>query len=211
MSQYVEDGFKIVNVDNGKLEKLRRDSNNLDTGALKILESLDLFCEDLADSCEYSTQVSYQKLFDSLRTVIKSAYENEKIRNAVMTGVIQDTPKTEIKKQTVTVAEKRYGVREKELNESEVRDFSCNHTLSESAEHFGVTKEQIKNYVLWHNIEYVNDKAGRKGSLDKDKVLKVSSELTIRELAALFNVKVGTMSKFCERNHIPHKRRTNNV
>ena len=211
MSQCVEDGFKIVNVDNGKLEKLRRDSNNLDTGALKILESLDLFCEDLADSCEYGSQTSYQKLFDSLRTVIKCACENEKIRNAVMTGIIQDTPDTEIKKQPTKVTEKTNGVRQKELNESEVREFSCTHTLSESAEHFGVTKEQIKNYVLWHNIEYINDKSGRKGSLDKEKVLKVASEMTIKELAALFNVKVGTMAKFCDRNNIPHKRRNTNV
>lgn len=210
MSQCVEDGFKIVNVDNGKLEKLRRDSNNLDTGALKILESLDLFCEDLADSCDYATQVSYQKLFNSLRTVIKCACENEKIRNAVMTGIIQDTPDTEIKKQT-TVTEKIYGVRQKDLNENEVREFSRTHTLSESAKYFGITKEQIKNYVNWHNIEYVNDKSGRKGSLDKEKVLKVSRELTVKELAALFNVKVGTMAKFCDRNNIPHKRRNTNV
>lgn len=210
MSQCVEDGFKIVNVDNGKLEKLRRDSNNLDTGALKILESLDLFCEDLADSCDYATQVSYQKLFNSLRTVIKCACENEKIRNAVMTGIIQDTPNTEIKKQT-TVTEKIYGVRQKDLNENEVREFSRTHTLSESAKYFGITKEQIKNYVNWHNIEYVNDKSGRKGTLDKEKVLKVSRELTVKELAALFNVKVGTMAKFCDRNNIPHKRRNTNV
>lgn len=211
MSQFVEDGFKIVNVDNGKLETLRRNSNNLDTGALKILESLDLFCEDLADSCDYATQVSYQKLFNSLRTVIKCAYENEKIRNAVMTGIIQDTPDAGIKRQPTEVTEKTNGVRQKELNENEVREFSRTHTLSESAEYFGVTKEQIKNYVIWHNIEYVNDKSGRKGSLDKEKVLKVSSELTIKELAALFNVKVGTMGKFCERNNIPHKRRNTNV
>jgi len=211
MSQCVEDGFKIVNVDNGKLEKLRRDSNNLDTGALKILESLDLFCEDLADSCEYASQISYQKLFDSLRTVIRSAYENEKIRNAVMTGVIQDTPKSEIKKQTVNITEKTCGARDKELNESEVREFSCSHTLAESAAHFGITKEQMKNYVNWHGIKYVNDKSGRKNSLDKEKVLKVSNELTIKELAALFNVKVGTMAKFCDRNNIPHKRRNTNV
>lgn len=210
MSQCVEDGFKIVNVDNGKLEKLRRDSNNLDTGALKILESLDLFCEDLADSCDYATQISYQKLFNSLRTVIKCACENEKIRNAVMTGIIQDTPNAEIKK-TTTVTEKIYGVRQKDLNENEVREFSRTHTLSESAKYFGITKEQIKNYVNWHNIEYVNDKSGRKGTLDKEKVLKVSRELTIKELAALFNVKVGTMAKFCDRNNIPHKRRNTNV
>ena len=205
MSQCVEDGFKIVNVDNGKLEKLRRDSNNLDTGALKILESLDLFCEDLADSCEY-TQISYKKLFDSLRTVIRSAFENEKIRNAVMTGIIQDTPKIEIKK-TAKVIDKPRSVREKALNETEVKEFSPTHTLSESAVHFGVTKEQIRNYVIWHNIEYVNDKAGRKGSLDKEKVLKVSNELTVKELAALFNVKVETMVKFCYRNNIPHKKK----
>ena len=60
------------------------------------------------------------------------------------------------------------------------------------------------------NVLY-NTSSQLAGSLDKDKVLKVSSELTIIELAALFNVKVGTMSKFCERNNIPHKRRNNNV
>ena len=207
MSNLVEDGFKVVNVDNSKLEELRRNSNTLDCGAIKILESLDLFCEDLVDSCEYSTQVSYQKLFNSLRTVIRSAFENEKIRNAVMTGIIRDTPDTKFETAKPKAAEKVSGVRTKELDEEEVREYSINHTLSESAKYFGVTKEQIKNYVNWHNIKFVAEKAGRKGALNKDKVLEVSSELTIKELAALFNVNVGTMAKYCERNNIPHKTR----
>lgn len=205
MSNYVEDGFRVVNVDNSKLEELRRKNNTLDCGAIKILESLDIFCEDLIDNCEYSSQISYRELFNSLRTVIKSAYENEKIRNAVMTGIIRDTPKNDVViKQRV--AKKVSGVRTQELNEEEVRAFSREHFLSETAEHFGVSKEQIRNYVNWHNIEFISDKAGRKGSLDKTKVLEVSEEMTIKELAALFKVKTSTMAKFCERNKIPHKK-----
>lgn len=206
MSNLVEDGFKVVNVDNGKLEELRRNNNTLDCGAIKILESLDLFCEDLVDSYEYSNSISYQKLFNSLRTVIKSAYENEKIRNAVMTGIIRDTPHVEIKVNKPVVTEKVSGVRQKELNEDEVRAFSREHTLSESAEHFGVTKLQMQNYVVWHNIDYVTGKPGRRSSIDINKVLEVSKELTIKELAALFNVNVRTMAKFCYRKNIPHKR-----
>lgn len=210
MSNCVEDGFKIVNVDNGKLEKLRRDNNNLDTGALKILESLDLFCEDLADNCEYSNQVSYQKLFNSLRTVIRSAYENEKIRNAVMTGIIQDTPKVDYRTKK-KVAEKVSGFREKQLNKNEVAEYVREHTLSEAAEYFEVTRTQIKNYVDWHKIEYKLEKRGPKTNLNKEKIMQVSSEMTIRELAALFNVKVETMAKYCSRNNIPHKRGNTNV
>ena len=207
MSNFVEDGFEVVNVDNGKLEELRRSSNTLDCGAIKILESLDLFCEDLVDSCEYSSQISYRNLFNSLRTVIKSAYENERIRNAVMTGIIRDTPKTEVViKKTVEKVEKTSGARTKELDEEEVRAYSRDHVIADTAEHFGVSKEQMKNYINWHKIEFVSDKAGRKGSLDKEKVLKVSSEMTIKELAAFFNVNVGTMAKYCDRNNIPHKK-----
>jgi len=205
MSNFVENGFEVVNVDNGKLEELRRHSNTLDCGAIKILESLDLFCEDLVDGCEYSNQVSYRKLFNSLRTVIKSAYENERVRNAVMTGIIRDTPTIEDKTTKHKTAEKTSGIRNKELNEDEVRNYSCNHTLSESAAHFGISRQQMKSYVYWHDIKFIADKDGRKGTLDKDKVLKVSAELTVKELAALFNVKVGTMAKYCKRNNIPHK------
>ena len=210
MSNCVEDGFKIVNVDNGKLEQLRRDNNNLDTGALKILESLDLFCEDLADNCEYSNQASYQKLFNSLRTVIKSAYENEKIRNAVMTGIIQDTPKVEYKSER-KVAEKVSGAREKSLDKQEVAEYLKEHNLSEAAEYFEVTRPQIKNYADWHKIEYKLEKRGPKTNLNREKIMQVSNEMTIKELAALFNVKVETMAKYCSRNNIPHKRGNSNV
>lgn len=205
MSNFVEDGFEVINVDNKKLEELRRTSNTLDCGATQILESLDLFCEDLVDSCEYASQISYKNLFNSLRTVIKSAYENEKIRNAVMTGIIRDTPKKEIAvRQKVA---RPSGAREVELNEEEVRAYSKDHTLSETAGYFGVSRVQIKNYVNWHNIEYVADKNGRKSLIDKEKLLQVSEGMTVKELAALFNVKPGTMLKFCERNNIPHKKK----
>ena len=210
MSDYVEDGFKIACVDNAKLEELRRKNNTLDCGAIKILESLDLFCEDLVDNYEYSSQISYRNLFNSLRTVIKSAYENEKIRNAVITGIIRDTPKCNdvIEKKC---SQKVSGARVKELNESEVRAYSATHTISESAECFGVSKEQMKNYVIWHKIEYVKGNCGRKGSLDKARVMAVSESLTVKELAAMFSVKIGTMAKFCERNNIPYKKRGSNV
>ena len=206
MSNFVEDGFEVVNVDNGKLEELRRSNNTLDCGAIKILESLDLFCDDLVDSCEYASQISYRNLFNSLRTVIKSAYENEKIRNAVMTGIIRDTPKNDISISQKKTVEKVV-TKKKELNESEVREYSKNHVLSETARYFDVSVSQIRNYVMWHNIEYICERAGRKNSLNKEKVLEVSSELTIKELAALFNVKYVTMQKFVLRNDIPHKQR----
>lgn len=206
MSNFVEDGFKVINVDNRKLEELRSSENALDTGALKILESLDMFCDDLADGYSYSSQIGSSKLFNALRTVIKSAYENEKIRNAIMTGIICDAPKREIETRRA-VEKKLSGVRTKDLEKESVVEYSKTHTISESAEYFGVSKEQMKNYICWHDIEYIADKAGRKSSLDKNKILEVSSEMTIKELAALFNVKPGTMAKFCERNNIPHKRR----
>jgi predicted house-cleaning noncanonical NTP pyrophosphatase (MazG superfamily) len=204
MSNFVEDGFKIVNVDDSQLNELRRSNNTLDTGAIKILESLDLFCEDLIDSCDYVSQSNYQKLFNSLRTVIKSAYENEKIRNAVMTGIIRDTPKAEVvtvKKETV----KTSSPNKKKLNKAEVCEYVKNHNLYEAAEYFGVTKAQISNFVNYHGIKYTPCKAGRKGSLDKAKILEVSSEMTIGELAALFNVGYEAMKAYCRRNQIPHK------
>ena len=88
MSNFVEDGFKVINVDNGKLEELRRTNNTLDCGAIKILESLDLFCEDLVDNCEYASQISYRNLFNSLRTVIKSAIAIKGIRTVNRTVVV---------------------------------------------------------------------------------------------------------------------------
>lgn len=203
MSNYVEDGFTVVNVDNGKLNELRRTSNTLDCGALKILESLDLFCEDLIDNCECTNQTSYRKLFDSLRTLIKSAYENEKLRNAVMTGIIQDTPKSEIK--AVKTVESKSGVRERDLNKDEVTAYSKDHTISESAEHFEISRSQMKTYIAWHHIPFVPEKSGRKSVINKEQVLKVSKDLTVKELAALFRVSNETMAKYCQRNHIPHK------
>lgn len=193
-----ENGFKVVNVDNSKLERARR-NGNLDTGAIMVLESLDLYCEDLKDAYEASNKIEYGKMFDSLQCVIRSALESEKIRNAIMTGIIQDTSKQRIYEQ----CKKEEAKVKVTLNVEDVTEFAADHNLSETAKYFGVTTIKMRKYLNYHKIDYI-----KRGAVEADKEKKIrqyAPDMTIKELASLFCVKYAAMAKYVERKGIKCK------
>ena len=80
----VENGFKIVNVDNSQLDKLKKEPNAFDNGAEKVLESLELFIDDLEARYYYDSKIPYENMFNALKCVVKSAQESVNIRNAII-------------------------------------------------------------------------------------------------------------------------------
>lgn len=201
----VENGFKVVNADNSKLNQLRRNNNTIDCGAEKVLESLDLFCEDLEDKYKYEGNVSYRNMFKALRCVIKSAYESKGVRDAIITGIIQETSSLQDSKAEVEQKETKK-LSKTELDEDSVREYAAEHTLTECAEYFDCTRERIKNFVLWHKIEYVHAKAGKKPSINETALKAVASDMTVKQLAALFKTTKACMNMYLKRHGIQCKK-----
>ena len=205
----VENGCKIINVDNSQLDKLKKSTNAFDCGAEKILESLELFIDDLEAKYYYDAKIPYENMFNALKCVVKSAQESTNIRNAIMTGIIQEvqSEKTEVRK-PVRIENKVKVTLEVE----EVREYAKDKTISQIAEHFEVSKSYIKNFVNWHKIKYEFSKNGRKHKYDVEKIKQLAPDMTISELAKMFMVSPDTMGKFIHRNGIKcHERRTKEI
>lgn len=198
----VENGFKVVNVDNTQLNKLKRDNNTLDCGAEKVLESLDLFCEDLEDKYSYVGSVPYENMFNALRCVIRSAYENEQVRNAILTGIIQETSEVRVTPKQKKAEPKKDKVI---LNMHEVMRYSVNHTISETAEYFGSTREQMKNFINTHKLPFIKDKSGKKSVIDEETVRRLAPTTRVTDLAKLFMVSRPAMSRYLKAHGIKCK------
>ena len=198
----VENGFKIVNVDNSQLEKLRSSINAFDCGAEKVLESLELFIDDLEAMYYYDSSVPYENMFNALKCVVKSAQESVNIRNAIMTGIIQEVPsekkvETRVKEPAVKKVSQK-----KTLDVGEVREYARGKTVSEIAEHFGVPVQYIKNFVSWHKIEYELGKAGRKALYNEEDVRKLAESMSVSEIAKVYMVSPDRIRKFIKRHGI---------
>ena len=202
----VENGFKIVNVDNSQLDKLKKEPNAFDNGAEKVLESLELFIDDLEARYYYDSKIPYENMFNALKCVVKSAQESVNIRNAIMTGIIQEVPseKVKIEREEVKVV-KRPKARVK-LDVNEVREYAKGKTLAEIAAHFGVERQYIKNFVNWHNIEYQFSKSGRKALYSVEDIKKLAQSMSVSEIAKVYMVSDDRISKFLKRNGITCKK-----
>ena len=202
----VENGFKIVNVDNSQLDKLKKEPNAFDNGAEKVLESLELFIDDLEARYYYDSKIPYENMFNALKCVVKSAQESVNIRNAIMTGIIQEVPseKVKIEREEVKVV-KRPKARVK-LDVEEVREYAKGKTLAEIAAHFGVEKQYVKNFVNWHKIEYEFSKSGRKALYSVEDIKKLAQSMSVSEIAKVYMVSDDRISKFLKRNGIVCKK-----
>ena len=203
----VENGFKIVNVDNSQLDKLKKEPNAFDNGAEKVLESLELFIDDLEARYYYDSKIPYENMFNALKCVVKSAQESVNIRNAIMTGIIQEVPsekKVKIEREEVKVV--KQPKKNVKLDVEEVREYVKNRTLREAAAHFGVEKQYIKNFVNWHNIEYQFSKSGRKALYSVEDIKKLAQSMSVSEIAKVYMVSDDRISKFLKRNGITCKK-----
>ena len=202
----VENGLKIVNVDNSQLDKLKKEPNAFDNGAEKVLESLELFIDDLEARYYYDSKIPYENMFKALKCVVKSAQESMNIRNAIMTGIIQEVPteKTNIKREVAK--EVKQPKAKVKLDVDEVREYAKGRTLSDIAAYFGVDKSYIKNFVNWHDIEYQFSKSGRKALYSVEDIKKLAQSMTVSEIAKVYMVSDDRISKFCKRNGITCKK-----
>ena len=194
-----ENGFKVINVDNSKLERARK-VGSLDTGAIMVLESLALYCEDLIAAYDSSKDVEYRKLFDSLQCVIQSALDNEKIRTAIMTGLIQKTSEQKQIQQKTVVTERST----RELEEAEVREYAKTHNLAEISKWFEIPSSKMRNYLNVHKIDYV--KRASVCQSKEQKVRQLAKDMTIKQLACFFKCDYGTMYKYLKTKGIKCKK-----
>lgn len=202
----VENGLKIVNVDNSQLDKLKKKPNAFDNGAEKVLESLELFIDDLEARYYYDSKIPYENMFKALKCVVKSAQESMNIRNAIMTGIIQEVPTEKINIKREVVKEVKQPKAKVKLDVGEVREYAKGRTLSDIAAYFGVDKSYIKNFVNWHNIEYQFSKSGRKALYSVEDIKKLAQSMSVSEIAKVYMVSDDRISKFLKRNGIVCKK-----
>ena len=202
----VENGFKIVNVDNSQLDKLKKEPNAFDNGAEKVLESLELFIDDLEARYYYDSKIPYENMFNALKCVVKSAQESVNIRNAIMTGIIQEVPSEKVKIEREEVKVAKQPKTKMKLDVNEVREYAKGKTLAEIAAHFGVERQYIKNFVNWHNIEYQFSKSGRKALYSVEDIKKLAQSMSVSEIAKVYMVSDDRISKFLKRNGITCKK-----
>ena len=195
----MENGFEVVNVDKSKLERAKR-TGSLDTGAIMVLESLDLYCEDLIDAYDEPKGTEYRKLFSSLQCVIKSALESEKIRNAIMTGIIKDTSKQKVIEEYKT----EKGKNTRDLNVDDVTDFAKDHNLGEIAAYFDLPSGKMRNYLNVHKISYI--KKDQRNAEKEKLVRKLAQDMTVKQLASFFKEDYGTMYKYLRMKEIKCKK-----
>ena len=202
----VENGFKVVNVDNSQLDKLKKEPNAFDNGAEKVLESLELFIDDLEARYYYDSKIPYENMFNALKCVVKSAQESVNIRNAIMTGIIQEVPSEKVKVEREEAKVVKQPKAKVKLNVEDVREYAKGKTLADIAEHFGVEKTYIKNFVNWHKIEYEFSKSGRKALYSVEDIKKLAQSMSVSEIAKVYMVSDDRISKFCKRNGITCKK-----
>ena len=200
----VEDGVKVSCIDNAELNRLRRSENTLDRGAERVLEALELFIDDLEAKYYYNPKIPYESMFNALKCVISSSKENQKIRDAIMTGIIEEASGP-VKKVEPKVRETKKVV----LNLEEVAAYCKDKTLTETAEYFGCTRAEIKSFVQYHNIDYVRSQKGPASSINEDAVKKAAEMMTLTELASFFRCTKQAMYIFCKRKGIDYKRKRN--
>lgn len=136
----VTDNIDIINIDNDKLEELRK-TNSLDIGAYQILEGLDLFLSDVLDKYAElketkNKDIPYKEIVISIYSLINSAVEKPDVREAMMTGLLTHSD----------------SFRKKKL--SFIKNCAKSMQLSELAAIFNVSKQTMFTYCKTHNIEY---------------------------------------------------------
>lgn len=204
MTTVVEDGVKVSCIDNAELNRLKRSENALDCGAERVLEALELFIDDLEAKYYYKSSIPYENMFNALKCVISSSKENQKIRDAIMTGIIEEASGP------VTKAEPKIReVRKVVLNLEEVKSYVKDKTLTEAAEHFGCTRSEIKAFVQYHNIDYKRSQKGPTSTVNEDAVRKAAEMMTLTELASFFRCTKQAMYIFCKRRGIDYRRKRN--
>lgn len=194
MSVIVSDNIQIVNTDRVELRRIKESSGSFDNGACKIMEGLQMFCEDLLAQYE-NGRVPYEALFNALVTVINAAKEKQEVRDACMTGIIRliKRPKEVPEKKTP-----RKIVHRKSYDKAAVTAYAVNRTSKEIAEKFGFTSlGSCKVYLSKNKIPHKMTKGGRPVNKEKlNRIKQLSSVCTVRELAEMSLVYPGTMRSY---------------
>lgn len=200
----IDENFEVVNYDNARLKELRKFNNTLDDGALCILDALDDFCEVQLD--KYDGSIPYDKLFCALHQIIKSANENENVRNALMTGLISEKKKNSMLQQKVIKATPvtKKVVTKKSYNKSAIALFAKTHTASEVYKHFNFpNRSAAKRYLDYHKINYISEeKVSDKNEDYIRQLTELGKYMGLCEIARTLGKTKHAVCMFCMRHEI---------
>lgn len=209
MNLAINDSLEVVNVDNTRLRQMIKYNNTLENGALQVLEGLDDFCEVLLE--KYNGSVPYDKLFYALRQVISSALENDDVRNAIITGVINEKKPIKIPVQVNKVATiKKQNKTKLDINISALSNYAKSHNIHEITEHFNFdTVHRARCYLKYHHINWVHGTPGCRPNetIDLDTLKRVAKNMRLSELANMYGKTQQAMGMYLLRHNIEYIRR----
>lgn len=209
------EGLLISGANKNVLERMKKNSNTLESGAEAILEALDMFAEELvAKYEEEGTTVPYDKLFFALKQIIHSGSEKEEVRDAIMTGIINETgngvpvarqPQKVVVKEVVKYVRSTNQTR----NKSAITKFAKNHTISEIQNHFEFPSyNAAKCYIVRNKIPHkAMEKRKNQFAPDAERVRVLAREMRLCELYRTFNCTKDQMMYFCRTHNIVYRSR----
>lgn len=193
------EGLEIININGHTVETLKKSNNSIETGSQLIIDGLDIFIDCLSDEIEDGV-ISYEQAFIALKQLISIAEEKSEIRTAIMTGAVDVSKVKTIKRTSREVSQ------DKKIPEN-IAKYALKHTIDEIQYRFGFqSRIAVKDYIQYHNIEYVKVKAGRKPkvNLNPDKVRELAKQMRLCELCRTFMVNKDIMLYFCRKNKIEY-------
>lgn len=184
----VNEDIDVVNVDDSWLRQIKVNNNTLDNGAMLVMDGLKQFIDNQMAAFK-GFEIPYEELFLMLRQIIECACDNDKVRNALMTGVISVKKKFRFVKKS-----KKKKFTRVVRNENEVREYAKTHSAKDVIKQFNFpTENAFHQYVFKHKIEYKKRKCGRPRKWDEEELKKLSKDLTLTQMAILLNKTPSTM------------------
>lgn len=185
--------FIVTNCDNAEIKSLKKE-NNFEKGLIKILEGLSFYIEDLEDFYEEEGDLPYEKLYNSLKILIDTAIESEKIRSGLLTGIVM--PKSRDKsKDTSNFC--HLGTLE------EIREFAKTHTRVQIMKEFKfVSQLSFYRFMSKNKIDYIRTRYVR---YDENEIRNLAKEYTLAALAKFLSMDCSNLQKYLKKHNISYK------
>lgn len=186
----VNEDIDIVNVDESWLRQIKVNNNTLDNGAMLIVDGLRQFIDNqlevYKDFC-----IPYEDLFVMLKQIIECACENDKVRDALMTGIISNRRHVKLIREEHSIKKTQKLKRDKKA----ITDYAKNHTVEEIADYFSFSnKDACRQYLITNKIDYLKKSSGRPRSYNVKKLKECAENMTLTQTAAVFGIKPAAMA-----------------
>lgn len=211
MDLEINECLEIINADNTVFQDMKKYNDTIENGAISILQGLEEFCDCMLEKYEEKAEVPYDKLFCALKQVITSALDNEKVCQALMTGIISER-KQGI--ETITVQKKATIKKEVKKTKNKINQnlaavshYAKNHTIREICEHFKFNSvEECRNYCYYYKLNFKRSTSSGNKKYDEEKIRTLAKDMRLCELARTFGVTINAMGMYCLRHNITCKK-----